>query len=273
MFPQLGAPLGFFLSTTVFLALSAALDEASFAAFGWRIPFLASAALVLVGLYVRLTISETPVFVASLARQERVRTPMLVVLRDYGGTVVAGTLLSLATFVIFYLMTVFTLAWGTSALGFTREGFLRIQLVGVGCFAATIPIAASLAERGRRRVLIAVTVAIALFGLVMAPLFVAGTAGAVLTLAIGLGLMGLTYGPLGTVLSELFPTSVRYTGSSITFNMAGIFGASLAPYIATWLANNYGLQYVGYYLTGAALLSLAGLLATRETRDRDLTRP
>ena len=272
MFPQLGAPLGFFLSTTVFLVLAGGLGEDDFAAFGWRIPFLASAVLVLVGLYVRLTISETPVFLASLNRQERVRVPMLVVLRDYPGTVVAGTLLSLATFVIFYLMTVFTLAWGTSALGFTREAFLRIQLVGVGCFAATIPIAAGLAERGRRRVLIAATVAIALFGLVMAPIFVAGTTGAVLTLAIGLGLMGLTYGPLGTVLSELFPTSVRYTGSSITFNMAGIFGASLAPYIATWLANNYGLEYVGYYLTGAALLSLAGLLATRETRDLDLVR-
>jgi len=271
MFPQLGAPLGFFLSTTVFLGLSAMLGEESFADFGWRIPFLASAVLVLVGLYVRLTISETPVF-SALNRQDRVRVPMLVVFRDYPGTLVAGTLLSLATFVIFYLMTVFTLSWGTSALGFTREGFLRIQLVGVGCLAATIPISAAWAERGRRRVLIAVTVAIALFGLVMAPLFVAGTTGAVLTLAVGLGLMGLTYGPLGTVLSELFPTSVRYTGSSLAFNMAGIFGASLAPYIATWLANNYGLQYVGYYLTGAALLSLAGLLATRETKDRDITR-
>jgi MFS family permease len=104
----------------------------------------------------------------------------------------------------------------------------------------------------------------------MAPIFVAGTPGAVATLAIGLGLMGLTYGPLGTVLSELFPTAVRYTGSSLTFNLAGIFGASLAPYIATWLANNYGLHYVGYYLTAAALLSLAGLMMTRETSDRDL---
>jgi metabolite-proton symporter len=270
MFPQLGAPLGFFLSTTVFLGLSAMLDDDAFAAFGWRIPFLASAVLVFIGLYVRLAISETPVFLASVSRRERVNVPILVVLRDYAGTLVAGTLMSLATFVIFYLMTVFTLAWGTSALGFTREAFLRIQLVGVGCFAATIPISAALAERGRRRVLMAVTVAIAAYGLVMAPIFVAGTPGAVATLAIGLGLMGLTYGPLGTVLSELFPTAVRYTGSSLTFNLAGIFGASLAPYIATWLANNHGLRYVGYYLTAAALLSLAGLVMTRETRDRDL---
>jgi MFS family permease len=272
MFPQLGAPLGFFLSTIVFLVLSGLLDDRAFAAYGWRIPFLASAVLVLVGLYVRLAITETPAFVESLNRNERVRVPMLVVLRDHAGTLVAGTLTSLATFVIFYLMTVFTLAWGTSALGFTREAFLRIQLVGVGCFAATIPVAAALAERGRRRVLIAVSVAIALYGLVMAPIFVAGTAGAVATLAIGLGLMGLTYGPLGTVHSELFPTAVRYTGSSLTFNLAGIFGASLAPYIATWLANAYGLEFVGYYLSGAALLSLLGLLMTRETKDHDLMR-
>ena len=78
--------------------------------------------------------------------------------------------------------------------------------------------------------------------------------------------MGLTYGPLGTVLSELFPTSVRYTGSSLTFNLAGIFGASLAPHIATWLATHYGLSWVGYYLSAAALLTLVGLLATRETK-------
>jgi MFS family permease len=87
---------------------------------------------------------------------------------------------------------------------------------------------------------------------------------------IGLSLMGLTYGPLGTTLSELFPTTVRYTGSSLTFNLAGIFGASLAPYIATYLATNYGLQYVGSYLTGAAILTIIGLLATRETRDQSL---
>ena len=270
MFPQLGAPIGFFLSTVTFLALSGTLNNEQFFSYGWRIPFVASAVLVLVGLYVRLAITETPAFTATVQRNERVKVPMLVVLRDYPGTLVIGTLISLATFVIFYLMTVFTLSWGTSALGFTREAFLRIQLVGVVCFAITIPISAVIAERGRRPMLIAATLGIAAFGVVMGPLLVAGTTGAVATLALGLGLMGLTYGPLGTVLSELFPTAVRYTGSSLTFNMAGIFGASLAPYIATWLANTHGLQYVGYYLSVAALLTLIGLFAARETKDRDL---
>ena len=272
MFAPLGAPLGFLISTGVFLALSNFLTNDRFLAFGWRIPFLASAALVLVGLYVRLALTETPVFTASVSDRVPARIPMLTVLRDHPGALFTGTLTALATFVTFYLMTVFTLAWGTAELGFTRDEFLRIQLVGVVCLAVTIPIAAVLAEGGRRRVLIGSSIATALFGLVMGPLFLSGTTGAVLTVAIGLGLMGMSFGPLGTLLSELFPTKARYTGSSLAFSLAGIFGASFAPYIATWLANTYGLQFVGYYLTAAALLSLAGVLATRETRDRDLTR-
>jgi MFS family permease len=126
------------------------------------------------------------------------------------------------------------------------------------------------AERGRRMTLLWVTVAIASFGLILAPLFQSSTVGVIAAMAVGLSLMGLTYGPLGTVLSELFPTAVRYTGSSLTFNLAGIFGASLAPYIATWLARNYGLHYVGYYLTAAALLTIVGLLAIPETKDEIL---
>jgi metabolite-proton symporter len=270
MFPQLGAPIGFFFSGSVFLLLSERLTNDQFFAYGWRIPFLASAALVLVGLYVRLTISETPVFREALIREERVRLPMVAVFRNYRGTLVAGILASLATFVLFYLMTVFALSWGTTALHYSRATFLLIQLVGIVFFALTIPLSAVLAERGRRRTLLWVTVAIGAFGLVLAPLLSSGIAGATVAMIVGLSLMGLTYGPLGTTLSELFPTAVRYTGSSLTFNLAGIFGASLAPYIATYLATKYGLQYVGYYLTGAAILTVIGLLATRETRDRGL---
>lgn len=271
MFPQLGAPIGFFFSGGVFLLLSRTLSDDQFFSYGWRIPFLASAVLVLVGLYVRLTITETPVFRDAVARSARVKIPMIAVFRDYPWTLVIGTLSSLATFVLFYLMTVFALAWGTTALGYSRQQFLLMQLVGILFFALTIPFSAILAERGRRRTLIGVTIGIALFGLVMAPMFVSGTLGAMFTMALGLSLMGMTYGPIGTVLSELFPTTVRYTGSSLTFNFAGIFGASLAPYIATWLAKTYGLQYVGYYLTAAALLTLVGLFAIRETKDEDLS--
>jgi metabolite-proton symporter len=270
MFPQLGAPVGFFLSGSVFLLLSRWLTDKQFFDFGWRLPFLASAVLVFIGLYVRLTISETPVFREALHRREQVKLPMLVVFRDHTKTLLAGTLLCLATFVLFYLMTVFALAWGTSALGYSREKFLVMQLFDISFFALTIPLSAVLVERGRRRALFWITASIGIFGLVMAPMFVAGTAGAVVMMALGLGLMGLTYGPLGTVLSELFPTPVRYTGSSLAFNFAGILGASLAPYIATWLAKTYGLQYVGYYLSTSAVLTLIGLLSIRETKDDDI---
>jgi metabolite-proton symporter len=270
MFPQLGAPIGFFLSGSVFLALSRWLTNQQFFDFGWRLPFLASAVLVFLGLYVRLTITETPVFREALERREQVKVPMVVVFRDHAKSLVAGTMVCLATFVLFYLMTVFALSWGTGALGYNREKFLLMQLFCISFFALTIPISAILAERGRRSTLLWITASIGAFGLVMAPIFVAGTAGAVVVMALGLSLMGLTYGPLGTVLSEMFPTAVRYTGSSLSFNFAGILGASLAPYIATWLAGNYGLQYVGYYLSTSAVLTFLGLLMIRETKDKVL---
>ena len=267
MFPQLGAPLGFLFSGGIFLVLSSWLSNEQFFAFGWRIPFLASAVLVIVGLYVWLTITETPVFSEALNRRERVKIPMLSVFRDHTGALALGVLVAISAFMIFYLMTVFALSWGTSALGYSREQFLVMQLFSILFFALLIPISAVLAERGRRRMLIWVNAAIAVYGLVMAPLFGAGTVGAVIMLVLGMSLVGLVYGPLGTVLSEFFPTAVRYSGSSLAFNLAGIFGASLAPYAATYLATHYGLQFVGYYLSIAALVSLAGLLATRETKD------
>lgn len=265
MFPQLGAPIGFLCSTGVFLLLTECLDEAQFLAWGWRIPFLASALLVLVGLYVRLRLTETPAFQRAIANEERVRLPMATVLAQHPLALVLGTFAATATFVLFYLMTVFALSWGTSALGYARETFLVLQMGGVLFFAATIPLSALVADRrGRRAVLIGATVAIGLYGLSFAPLFGAGsTVGTFAFLALGLALMGLTYGPLGTALAELFPTAVRYTGASLTFNLAGIVGASLAPYAATWLAGRYGIASVGYYLSAAAAVSLLALLLIR----------
>lgn len=272
MFPQLGAPIGFLFSGSVFLALSTYLSDEQFFRVGWRVPFLASAVLVVLGLYVRLTIAETPVFAEAVARQARVKVPVAAVFRHHFGTLVRGVLISMVAFVLFYLMAVFTLAWGTSRLGYSREQFLVMQLLGILFFAATIPFASRLAESGRRRAMIGMVVLAMSFGLVLAPLFHSGTVGVIVMLAAGFGLVGLVYGPLGTVLAELFPTAVRYTGSSVAFNLAGIFGASLAPYAATWLAERYGLAAVGYYVTLIATLSLVGLLLTRETKDTDLGR-
>ena len=270
MFPQLGAPIGFFFSASVFLLLSEWMTDEQFIAYGWRIPFLASAVLVVVGLYVRINITETPIFRESMQREQRVRVPVVAVFRDHFPTLVQGVLACLATYVVFYLTTVFAMSWGTTTLGYSRESFLVVQLVGIVFFGLAVPLSGILAERSRRRTLLGVSAGIALFGLVMAPLLESGLIGTGIMMVLGLSLMGLSYGPLGTVLSELFPTRVRYTGSSLAFNLAGIFGASLAPYAATWLAQNYGLEYVGYYLTAAAALTIAGLLTIRETRGQSL---
>lgn len=262
MFPQLGAPIGFILSTLVFVILTAVLSEEQFFAWGWRVPFLASALLVFVGLYVRLQITETPAFQAAIDKEERVKVPLVTVFREHGRTLLLATLMATTTFVVFYLMTVFTLSWGTSQLGFERQQFLIMQIIGVLFFAAMIPFSAVVADRlGRIRMLIYATLAIMLFGLAFGPLFAGGgTFMVTLLLCLGLACMGLTYGPLGTALSEQFPTAVRYTGASMAFNLAGILGGSLAPYIATWLAVNFGIAAVGYYLVVAGALTLGALL-------------
>ncbi|WP_231737932.1 MFS transporter [Terracidiphilus gabretensis] len=267
MFPQLGAPIGFALSGGIFLLLSDWLSNDQFLSWGWRLPFLASAALVLLGLYVRLKITETPVFEEARKHMHPVSVPLFSVFRHHALQVVAGILVCLSTFVLFYLMIVFTLDWGTTELHYSRNTFLVYQLIGTAAFLLTIPIAAWIAERGRRRTMIVISVLIAVFGFALAPLF---TLHPLVLLLVGLSLMGLTYGPLGTVVSELFPTPVRYTGSSIAFSTAGILGASLAPYAARWLASHYGLQYVGYYLTASAILTLIGLFMIRETKDETL---
>ncbi|MFM1955256.1 MAG: putative transporter [Pseudomonadota bacterium] len=266
MFPQLGAPIGFLMSGGLFLFLSDHLSNEQFFEFGWRIPFLASTLLVFVGLYVRLNITETPAFLESLKSKKQVKVPAVEVFTKHGRKLVLGTLIAVATFVLFYLMTVFTLSWATSALGYARRDFLLMQLISVLFFGLAIPVSAWLADRyGRRITLIVASLSIAIFGLFMAPLFGSGGALQVtMFLSLGMALMGMTYGPLGTMLSELFPTEVRYTGASLTFNLAGILGASFAPFIATWLAGHYGLSYVGFYLSGAAVLTLIALLKVRE---------
>ncbi len=262
MFPQLGAPIGLLLSGGTFLLLSDNLTNEQFFDYGWRIPFIASSLLVLVGFYIRLKISETPSFLASLETKKQVRIPLVTLLKSYRRELIFGTLTAVTTFLTFYLMTVFTLSWATTDLGFTRRDFLIMQLFSVVFFGLFVPVSAILADKfGRRRMLIFATVAVAIFGLSFSFLLGSGdTTLILLFLCLGMALIGLAHGLLGTFLSELFPTEVRYSGASLTFNFAGIIGAAFAPIIAIWIAKHYGLAYVGFYLSVNAVITFISLL-------------
>ena len=265
MFPQLGAPIGFLLSTALFLLLGKAMSDERFLRFGWRIPFIASALLVWVGLYVRLKLVETPAFQQIIDKNERVRLPIKVVFSKHVVILLLGTLVSVTVFLLFYLMTVFTLSWGTTHLGYPHSGFLLAQMISMLSFAGAILISGVYADRyGRRTILLIASTAVLIFGLCFSQLFAAGNKPLLIVfLSLGMFLMGLSYGPLGTALAEIFPAAVRYTGASLAFTLAGILGASLTPYLATKLAGAYGLAYVGYYLSFAATLTIVSLILAR----------
>nr|WP_199001661.1 MFS transporter [Flavobacterium sp. ASV13] len=262
MFPQLGAPIGLLLSGGTFLLLTDSMSNEAFMVYGWRIPFIASSLLVVVGFYIRTKITETPSFENAKKEQEEVKVPFLELVKSYKNQLIFGTFAAITTFLVFYLMTVFTLSWATSDLGIVKRDGLLIQLFSVLFFAIFIPVSAVVADKiGRRKMLITATAAIAIFGFFFSYFLSSGNIVLVTTFAsIGMALMGFTYGPLGTFLSELFPTNVRYSGASLTFNLAGILGAAFAPMIAIWLASKYSVSYVGLYLTIAAFISLVSLL-------------
>jgi metabolite-proton symporter len=262
MFPQLGAPLGLVISIAAFLLMSEQLSEAQLFSWGWRVPFLASTVLVAVGLYIRLQLVETPAFQRSIAQGERVRLPFSVVFAKFPWQLFLGILGSATTFLVFYLANIFALAWATNSLGFPRQQFLVMQMLAAVFFGLLIPVAGWLADRvGGRAMLIVATALIIAYGFSFRPLFSAHETAAVFVfLACGFGLSGLSYGPLGSALATLFPTPVRYTGTSLAFNFSGILGASLAAPIATYLATHYGLAFVGYYLSTAGFITLIALL-------------
>ncbi|WP_288879856.1 MFS transporter [uncultured Kosakonia sp.] len=274
-FPQLGAPTGFFFANGTFLLLSWLLTDEQFMQWGWRVPFIFSAVLVLIGLYVRVSLHETPVFAKVAAAKKQVKIPLGTLLTKHVRVTVLGTFIMLATYTLFYIMTVYSMTFSTSpqGLGMPRNEVLWMLMMAVIGFGVMVPIAGLLADAyGRRKSMIVITTLIILFALfVFPPLLGSGSPALVMTyLLIGLSLMGLTFGPMGALLPELFPTEVRYTGASFSYNVSSILGASVAPYIATWLQANYGLMYVGFYLAAMAGLTLIALLLTHETKHQSL---
>ncbi len=258
MFPQLGAPLGLFLSSGVFWILLHFMSQEALLSWGWRVPFIASIILVAVGLWVRLSITETPAFQKAIDKHERVEVPVAELFRKHKRSLVLGTFVALATFVLFYIGSAYLLSYNVKVLKMPFLDALEVQLLGSVVFGIFIVVIGKLAELyGRREMLILTTVLIAAFSFLLPALMTNGEGMIFLFVVLAMVLMGMTYGLIGTALAAPFPTTVRYTGSSITFNFAGIFGASLAPYIATYLQANYGMAYVGYYLLVAALITLA----------------
>ncbi|MFZ5896753.1 MAG: MFS transporter [Myxococcota bacterium] len=267
MFPQLGAPVGFIASNGVFLLLGVMLTADAFQSWGWRLPFLGSAVLVGVGLWVRLKISETPAFARALQEAPPPRVPLAELLRNHPRAVIAGTFAVVACYAIFYLSTAFALGYGTTALGYPRETFLAVQLVAILFMAAGIIAAGYLSDRlDPRRVLIGGCLFTIPAGFLLAPLLGSKNLLEVgLFLSLALWLMGFVYGPLGAWLPSLFPARVRYTGASLAFNVGGILGGALSPVIAQTLATRGGLWLVGAYLSAAAFVSLVALLSLPKT--------
>ncbi len=260
--PQLGAPLGFLFANGLFLILGLSLSEADFAAWGWRIPFLASAVLVGLGLWIRLKIGETPAFKEALEKAPPAPVPIGRLMRDHPGAVLAGTAGVVACFAIFYLATTFALSFATTKLGYAKQEFLAIQLAANTFLAIGIFVAGWWADKASARTVLAAGAALtALVGLVFGSGLGSGSLPLVfVTLAGALFVMGLCYGPLGSWLPTLFAVPVRYTGISVAFNMGGIVGGALAPFAAALLAERGGTAYVGLFLTLAGLVTLAGVL-------------
>jgi len=263
--PQMGAPMGFLAANLVFLALSYGLSPAAFESWGWRLPFLASAALVGVGLYVRLRLTETPEFRAALAEAPPERVPLALILTRHLRATVLGSLAMVACYAVFYLSTVFALGFGTTTLGYPRKTFLLFECVAILFMAAAIPLSGAAADRyGRRPVLLSGLIVTAALGALLGPMLGSGQAPLVLGfLCLGLATMGWIFGPMGAWLPELFPTRVRYTGASVTYNLGGILGASGAPFLAQALTEWGGVGWAGAYLAVAAAISAGAILMVR----------
>lgn len=295
MWPQLGAPFGFLLANGFFLILTLAVgynsaehgDNHVFIDWVWRVPFLASIIMVAIGLWVRVSLEETPVFKRAIQKDERVKAPLKDVFRKNWWQLILGTFIMYATYVLFYLMTTWILSYAIGAsdaggLGTSYNDFLVIQLISILFFAACIPVAGIFADKfGRKPTMLVITALMIAFGLLFgwwlnADIIVntdgsLNTMRMVLFMIAGMALMGLTFGPMSAILPELFPTETRYTGSGIAYNVSSILGAALTPFIATWLMGNYDVSYVGYYLAAASAITLIFLALSPETKYRSLS--
>ena len=274
-FPEVGAPIGFFICNGLFYVLEKMLTPAQMMSFGWRVPFWASSVLVVIGLYVRHRLQETPLFKLAQERDNTTRSPLKVVFKENWREILKGTFLMGATYAMFFTLTTWSLSFATTALGFSHSEFLLLLMAAIVEFAVLIMTTSVLADKvGRKKVLMTASVALVVFSLVF-PYFLEGQhnmVGMLLFLGLGFVVMGTLYGPVGAVLPELFPTKVSYSGAGITYNLAAVVGAAVAPTITTWLIAAFGLHYAGMYMFVLAVVSVVAWVLTPETKNVDYTK-
>ncbi len=285
-FPELGAPIGFFLSNGTYFLLETFNDDDAMLAWGWRVPFLLSAILVIVGLIVRVQMEETPIFRLAQEQKKVVKSPLTEVFKKSWKQVLQATFLVAVTYTLFYTLATWSLAWGTKSteqgggsLGFANQEYLLMLMIAVCVFAAFIVISCVNADKfGRKRVIIISSCCLVAFALLFPYLLDPAVVGQrnfaanLLFLCLGFALMGTAFGPIGAFLPELFDANVRYSGSGIGYNLAAIVGAAFVPTIATWLSHNWGVHSVGLYLCVMALCCLVAVLSCKETKDVDFTK-
>ena len=285
-FPELGAPIGFFLSNGTYFVLESFNDNDAMLAWGWRVPFLLSSILVIVGLVVRVQMEETPIFRMAQEQKKVVKSPLTEVFKKSWKEVIQATFLVAVTYTLFYTLATWSLAWGTKTveqgggnLGFSNQEYLLMLMIAVCVFAAFIVISCVNADKfGRKRVIIISSCCLIAFALLFPFLLDPAVVGQrnfatnLLFLCIGFALMGTAFGPIGAFLPELFDANVRYSGSGIGYNLAAIVGAAFVPTIATWLSHHWGVHSVGLYLGVMALCCLIAVLSCKETKNVDFTK-
>ncbi|WP_208435233.1 MFS transporter [Bartonella phoceensis] len=257
MFPQLGVPFGLFSSIAVYLGMLHFLDHDELLAWGWRIPFIVSVIFMIIGLWVRFSINETVAFKKTLERKERVKAPIIDVFLKYPRILFLGTFCGMATFVLFYLVSAYLLSYATNHLQLPFYQALEVEIIGAVFCAIFTVLTGKIADRVRRRTLmIWVTVILGIYSFAVPYFLNSGILGILAMSTIGLSIMGMVYSPLGAVLASPYPTEIRYTGASVTFNLSGIVGGSFAPYIAEYLVQHFDSSYIGYYLLLSSFISL-----------------
>jgi metabolite-proton symporter len=278
--PQAGVAMGNLLATGVLWVLAAVQSDEAFMAWGWRIPFLLSAVLVLVGLWVRLSIEESPVFAEAKAEIEAKQAtashmPLLEVIKEYPREVFIAMGMRMAENISYYIFTVISITYATTYIGVEKDVVLKALLIGAAIQFVAVPAIGALSDRvGRRPLYLFGAVGVGVWTFVFFNLLDTKSPSMILFgVVVGLILHTFMYAPQAAFFSELFGTSVRYTGASVGYQLASIFAGALAPIIALKLLGDVtdgNTTAVGIYVAIASAITIVAVLFAKETRATSL---